>query len=176
MELIKAIELYGTMLKTAKIEFEIINIFTTWENTDYFQSDLYRLKVEKVDSLENIEEITKPQLLYNQKYYNIDDKEHDFNITFKEGGILEYYIKEPYTEKFCDQCIPDKCIEQTVNDEMYANKADKEMYYIDGEYVIIIGKPEEYYTGWKAYDKCTVGYQSIRCDYYNAYQGTVAEY
>lgn len=176
MELMKAIELYGTMLKTAKIEFETITIFTTWENTEYFKSDLYRLKVEKKDNLDNIEGLTKPQLLYNQKYYNIDDTEHEFNITFKEGGVLEYHIKEPYTQESCDQCIPDECTTITIDDEMYANKASIEMYYMDGEYVMITGKPGEYYTGWyKAYDKCTIGYRSIQCDYYNAYHGTVAE-
>lgn len=182
--LMEAIELYGDKVSDTGISFNTIYIWTTWDNKEYFKSEKYNLDVTIVDDeeMKNIPQDTLPKLKYNERYYLIDDglnedAKHGFSITFKENGELEYHIDSEYTVHSCDDYDPGYCIDITFNDEMYNNQAKQHEYTLDGDFVTISGRDGEFYQGWyKAYDKCEILFNRIKCDNYNAYHGTEATY
>jgi len=121
------------------------------------------------ETIKNIPQETIPNLKYNTKYYDTENK-YGFSITFKENGILEYHLDTPHTEHFCDDHDQDYCYDSEFTDEGYADLTNKYQYRLDGDYIIIEGREGIYYQGWwNAYDKCEVQFNRLKCDHYNSY-------
>lgn len=177
MDLISAIDFYGDKVASSKIVFSNIYVFTNFDNVEYFKSDKYNLKVKIIDDdFKGILDETKAVLKYNTKYYLMGDK-HGYSITFLDDGVLEYHVDNEYSEKICDEFDSSNCYDLVYNDAMYADIASTHQYRLDGNYVIIEGKDGVFYNGWYySYDKCEIMFNKIKCDNYNAYHGTVAQY
>lgn len=175
MELMYAIELYGDKATEANITFTTINIWTTWDNKDYFQSDKYHLNISIVDNdfLQKVPETIKAELQLHKNYYLIGD-EHNYRIVFKENGKLEFHIDTHETE-LCDEW--QDCSTVTIEEETFTGGSEYVTYTLKDNELMIQGDDIHGYQGWiYAYDKCEILYNRIKCDYYNGFHSTIPKY
>jgi len=149
MDLNEAIDIYGDGLKKNEIIFSTINVFTNWDNKDYFKSKKYNINVEIVDTefLEDIEENTSEELVLNKKYYKLENNfKYDY-IVFKEDGKMEYSV--------------DGVVFETDSD-VYPHH-----YTLEDDSVMLRGNEMRGYFGWIfSHDECKILYEKIACDYY----------
>ncbi|MCM1371053.1 MAG: hypothetical protein NC181_04120 [Clostridium sp.] len=177
MELNEAISLYGDTLTKNEIEFDTIHIWTTWEKVEYFKSEKYKLKVNKVDNLDSLDDLTKSKLIYNEKYYLKDD-EYGYSIVFNEDGTLSYYQEKDRPLKICDDLDPDDCYETTIK-AGEVETDENNIFEINGDKVKLkaASTDRKCYFGWcLSYDICEIGFNKLKCDHYNSYSGLDIKY
>lgn len=150
MKLNDAIILYGDKLSESEIVFNTINIFTNWDNKDYFKAEKYNINVEVVDTkyLQDIFNNTKNELVLNKKYYSLNDKSNYKYIIFKENGKMAYKVSG-YEEMETDS-------------DIYPHH-----YTLNENGLALKGNEERGYFGWIfSHEECTILYNMIACDYY----------
>lgn len=151
MEVNAAIELYGNKLSEAEIMFNTINIFTDWNNIEYFKSEKYNINTEVVDTkfLEDIFNNTKNELVLNKKYYSLNDESNYKYIIFKENGKMAYKVSGFEGEMETDSDI---------YPHHYSQNKDS---------ITLEGSEDRGYFGWIfSHEECTILYNMISCDYY----------
>lgn len=175
MDLKTAIEKYLEIERSNGVTLTNVYLWTNWDNTIYFKDDNYKLNILDENTINQVSEITKPNLLYNQKYYKVGD-EHNYNIIVKEDWSLEYHVDE-YTATYCDEYMEDACFDTTINDKYYESTAATHTYSLSEGKITIKPKENESYFGWVyAYDDCDIMYNALKCDYYNGYHSENPEY
>lgn len=148
MEINEALDLYGDKLEESGIVFTIINVWTTWNNKDYFKSDKYNVNVNTVNKnfIENIESNTSDTLVLNKKYYSLNKNSKYDYIIFKDNGNMEYSIDE----------------------EIFMTEEEKNYYYTSIDNKLTISSKDEngYFKDPLSYDECQILYSRLKCDYY----------
>lgn len=175
MNLNAAIEKYLELKRTSGVKLANVYLWTNWNNENYFEGKNYKLNIVDDETINQVPEIIKPKLLYNQKYYKVED-DHNYNIVIKEDWSLEYHVDE-YITTYCDEYMEDACFEATINDQYYESTSKAHTYSLSEGKITIKAKENDTYFGWVySYDECEIMYNSLKCDYYNGYHTNNPEY